>query len=89
MYPGLFILSADNISISEFKISGNLGADGNGANDSYKYDNTSFSTTYSIFVDRVFNAGDPSINKIYILEEQNSDSVDFSVYNGTNYEDVQ
>jgi len=30
MYPGLFVLVADNISISEFNISGNVGSDGDG-----------------------------------------------------------
>jgi hypothetical protein len=28
MYPGVFVLAATNISITEFSITGNLGADG-------------------------------------------------------------
>ena len=31
MYPGLFLMISDKISISEFNISGNLGSDGDGA----------------------------------------------------------
>lgn len=35
MYPGLFIMVADNISISEFNISGNVGSDGDGVSAGY------------------------------------------------------
>ena len=35
MYPGLFIMIADNVSVSEFTISGNVGSDGDGVGAGY------------------------------------------------------
>ena len=73
MYPGLFVMIAENISINGFKIIGNLGADGGGNFDSYQYSiGEPYATDYTIFVKRVYNAWDPSVNHIIIVNNNGS-----------------
>ncbi len=68
LYPGLFVLSAYDISIDEFSIQGNLGADGEGDFDYYQYSTSFNSINYEIYIKRVGNATDPSINHIIIID---------------------
>jgi len=69
MYPGLFIMQADNVSLSSFSINGGLGADGSGQVDGYQFEvSGTYSATYSAFVKRVWDAGDPSVNHIIIVD---------------------
>lgn len=72
MYPGLFVLQADNISINEFRIDGNIGSDGDGQVDVDEYVLTGYSTTYKVFVKKVYGANDPSINHIIIVNTDDS-----------------
>lgn len=68
MYPGLFVMSASDVDITEFFISGNLGADGNGSLDSFQYSPSGYGSVYTAFVKRVWDANDPSINQVFIVD---------------------
>ena len=70
LYPGLFVLSASDVDITDFSITGNLGADGDGQVDNYEYspNPSAYEGTYHAFIKRVWNAdGDPSVNHIIIV----------------------
>lgn len=68
MYPGLFILVAEQINTTGFKIIGNVGADGGGFASGYQYSILgTYFTDYTIFVKRIYGAGDPSVNHIIIV----------------------
>ncbi|MBN2213231.1 MAG: choice-of-anchor D domain-containing protein [Bacteroidales bacterium] len=66
---GLFVLAADMNEVESFHIDGDLGADGGGSYNSavleYEYNGIRFKG----FVKRVYNAGDPSVNHLVIIEE--------------------
>jgi hypothetical protein len=66
-YPGLFMLGAFGISISDFVIAGNNGADGGGQVDGAVLPLSAGGQPYTLFVKRVYNAGDPSVNHIIIV----------------------
>jgi len=73
LYPGLFVLNAQNVNITEFMIDGNLGADGDGELEVDRYILTGFSTNYQVFVKKVYGAGDPSVNHIIIVDSDSED----------------
>jgi subtilisin-like proprotein convertase family protein/uncharacterized protein (DUF2141 family) len=66
-YQGLFVMGASGISIDSFILSGNNGADGGGAVDVATLSTTVNGQQYTIFVKRVYNAFDPSINEIIMV----------------------
>jgi len=66
-YTGLFVMAATDISISSFSITGNLGADGGGARDGAVLSTTVNGSPYTLYVKRVYSAGDPSVNHIIIV----------------------
>lgn len=66
-YPGLFVMSAYDVDISDFEIDGNLGSDGDGQADTYDYTLTYGGNDYSVYCKRVWGAGDPSVNHIFIV----------------------
>jgi hypothetical protein len=66
-YPGLFVLAADDVSINSFSLTGNNGADGSGSVNGAVLTTTVHGQPYTIFLKRVYNAGDPSINHIVIV----------------------
>lgn len=69
LYPDLFVMVADNISVDYLQIGGYLGADGSGEADVYDYSTTYNNTDYQIFVKRVGDGGfDPSVNHIIIAK---------------------
>jgi hypothetical protein len=72
LYPGLFVLAAQNTEIDKFEIDGNLGSDGDGEFDTLIYEKYFNSSTYSVFVKRVWDAGDPSVNHIIIVNSGTS-----------------
>lgn len=81
LYPGLFVLSAATMSINEFRIDGNIGSDGDGLVDTLSFTTSYNSNLYSVFVKRVYDTNDPSINQIIIIPGDNvglSQSVDFT-----------
>ncbi len=66
-YPGMFVMAATNMTISHFSIQGNTGADGGGSVNGTTLQTVVAGRQYTIFVKRVFNAGDPSINHLLIV----------------------
>ncbi len=66
-FTGLFALAAHQISISTFSITGNNGADGSGSVDGAVLSTTVKGQPFTLYVKRVFSAGDPSINHIVIV----------------------
>ena len=67
LYPGLFVLSASDVDITDFSITGGIGADTDGQVDNYNYTPTGFEGTYKAYIKRVWGANDPSINHIIIV----------------------
>jgi Zn-dependent metalloprotease/PKD repeat protein len=67
---GLFLLAADLDSISSFNVSGGLGADGQGKVDGSSLFLSKKGVGYRVFTKRVFDAGDPSVNHLFILEDR-------------------
>ncbi len=66
MYPGLFMMIADNISISEFNISGDVGSDGNGIGAGYVEEIVpDWTLFYKTNTDDSDN--DPSINQLILV----------------------
>lgn len=66
--PGLFVLVADLDGVSEFSITGNNGADGSGNVDGAVFTASVNGRNFTAFVKRVYNAWDPSINHIIVVE---------------------
>lgn len=67
LYPGLFVMSSYDIDITEFKIDGNLGSDGDGQADLFDYTLSYGGNDYSVYCKRVWAAQDPSVNHIFIV----------------------
>jgi hypothetical protein len=74
MYPGMFIMSAESIDVSKFRIFGGVGADGSGSTEKWDYVTTYNGNTYSIFTKRTYDTSDPSINHIIIIDGDLPDS---------------
>jgi subtilisin family serine protease len=70
-YPGLFVMSAD-IDIDVFYITGDLGADGIGEVDATILTTSLYGKNYLGFVKRVYNAIDPSVNHLVIVDDNGS-----------------
>jgi uncharacterized delta-60 repeat protein len=67
MYPGLFVLGANNIQIDQFSITGNIGVDGSGNFSSGSFDTVVNGVPYAVFYKSVYNGGDPSIVEMIIV----------------------
>ena len=65
---GMWLLAADMDGVDNFRITGNLGADGSGQVNTSILSYQLGSKDYKGFVKRVYNAGDPSINHLMIVE---------------------
>ncbi|HET9300326.1 MAG TPA: choice-of-anchor D domain-containing protein, partial [Candidatus Polarisedimenticolaceae bacterium] len=69
-FPGLFVLAADLSGVTEFRIEGDLGADGGGLVDGSVLEATVGGVHYAAFVKRVFSASDPSVNHLIVVEQR-------------------
>lgn len=67
MYPGMFVMAATGIDISEFSITGDLGSDGDGANAAETFSLTSNGKNYTVFFKTNYDGGDPSVNHFIIV----------------------
>ena len=67
LYPGLFVMVAKDVTITDFEIDGNLGSDGNGQADLFDYTFSLSGNDFSVYCKRVWDAGDPSVNHIMIV----------------------
>ncbi|OWY26051.1 hypothetical protein BVG80_00640, partial [Sphingobacteriales bacterium TSM_CSM] len=70
----LFLWAADINGLSSVGITGNNGADGGGTQDVATFTVAAGGTTYSCFLKRVYSAGDPSINQLFLIPQPNSAS---------------
>ncbi len=86
-YDGLFIAALNAENINAFNITGNLGADGGGSLDGTILQYSKGGKSFLGFVKRVYDAYDPSINHLVIVE--NSGSPSHSYYASTHYDDHQ
>lgn len=67
MYPGMFVMAATGIDISEFSITGDVGSDGDGSNAAETFSLTSNGKNYTVFFKTNYDGGDPSINHFIIV----------------------
>lgn len=64
LYSGLFVMVARNISITDFYVTGELGADGSGI---VSQDTVTLNNGYTGYFKKVYDAGDPSVNHLIIV----------------------
>lgn len=67
MYPGMFVMVATNVNVSEFSITGDLGSDGSATDTSLIYPIKSHGKLYSVFFKTNYDGGDPSVNHFIIV----------------------
>ncbi|SNT28336.1 Por secretion system C-terminal sorting domain-containing protein [Ekhidna lutea] len=78
-YPGLFAFVGDVSDINTFSINGNLGADGGGSVDGSVLSIEVGGVNYLGFIKRVYNAFDPSVNHLIIIEDNGVSNHEFSL----------
>lgn len=66
---GIWVMTANMNGVSTFSITGNNGADGGGSVSATNFNVTVGCQTYNVFLKRVYNAGDPSINQMVIVPQ--------------------
>lgn len=86
--PGLFVMVADLDGVSEFSITGNTGADGSGNVDGAVLSASVNGRTYNGFLKRVYNAFDPSINQLIIVESAGGQNHDYAMNTDDDYHRV-
>jgi hypothetical protein len=79
MFPGMFVLAANNINIEQFSITssegseeGGIGTDGEGADVAEVYPITVGGSTYTAYLKSNYDGNDPSINHIIIVDGDGS-----------------
>lgn len=72
MFPGMFVLAAKNINISEFSITGDIGTDGSGVDAAEIYPLNLGNSTYTVYFKSNYEGNDPSINHIMIVDGTNT-----------------
>jgi len=87
-YTGLFIIAADMQDVDYFRIDGNLGADGMGSVDGAILETHIQGRTFYGFVKRVYNANDPSVNHLVIIEADSGVNHEFSTDTNDDYHRV-
>ncbi|MEO8147352.1 MAG: T9SS type A sorting domain-containing protein [Bacteroidia bacterium] len=65
----IFYWASDINGLSTMSITGNNGADGSGTQDLNTFTVTANGVTYNCYLKRVFGAGDPSINHLFIIPQ--------------------
>ncbi|HEY0742709.1 MAG TPA: choice-of-anchor D domain-containing protein [Chryseosolibacter sp.] len=87
-HPALFALVAD-CNIQRFTIEGNLGADGSGSRDGAVLTVTLGGRIFKGFVKRVYNAFDPSVNHLIIVENNASLTHQYSSDTNNDFHQVE
>ena len=70
----IFYWVGDINGVSSVSITGNLGADGGGSQNSTSFTVSANGVNYTVFCSRVFGAGDPSINHLFFIPQPNGAS---------------
>ena len=65
----IFYWAADVSGLTSFGITGFLGADGSGTQDLNTFTVTANGITYNCYLKRIFGAGDPSVNHIFLIPQ--------------------
>jgi hypothetical protein len=86
--PAMFIMAADLDNVSTFFITGNNGADGSGSADGAVLSVTVGGVDYDVFIKRVYNAFDPSINHVMIIPTNASASHNFATNTDDDFHEV-
>ncbi len=86
MYPGLFVMAADMIDITEFSITGNIGADGSGSNANVISPISGKNWTLFFKTSHDESNDDPTINQL-ILVPGTSSGLTQEIDNGVSYDD--
>jgi hypothetical protein len=86
--PGLFMLAADLDGLNQFYITGNNGADGGGFVDIHDFQITYDGQTYNVYTKRVYGAGDPSINHMFIIPSSSSVIHNFSSDTNNDFDEI-
>ncbi|HRH37765.1 MAG TPA: hypothetical protein PK760_05440, partial [Flavobacteriales bacterium] len=68
----VFYWAGDINGLTSLSITGNLGADGSGTQNTTSFTVTANGVTYTALVKRVFGATDPSVNQIFLIPQPNS-----------------
>ena len=68
--PGLFVLAADLDGVTEFDVSGNLGADGSGLSSGLQVFATRGTVGYRGLCKRIYGTHQPSVNHMVIVQDQ-------------------
>lgn len=68
MYSGMFCLVAKDISIEEFSVTGNSGADGDGEVRATSFEISFNGEIYSCFLKSIYDNSDPSMNQLIIVD---------------------
>jgi len=84
-YTGLFVLVAELDGVEHFEINGNLGADGFGSADGAILEARTAGADFRGFVKRVYGAGDPSVNHMIIVQENDAASHEFATDTNSDY----
>ena len=74
MYPGLFVMAADNISIDEFSLTGNTGQDGDGDYDSGQFNVSVYGQIYGVFYKTTYGnngSNNTNVQQIIIVDGTN------------------
>jgi hypothetical protein len=84
-YPGLFVMVADMSGVEYFETFGNVGADGFGNVDGATLAAEVSGISFRGFVKRIYNAFDPSVNHIILVEENPGASHEFAMNTDDDY----
>ena len=85
MYPDLFVMGATGISISEFSVCGDIGADGGGEVEALSFQLTR-NGTWTVFYKGVYNSNDPSYHH-FIFVPGNGEGITHLYDTSTEYDD--
>jgi hypothetical protein len=85
---GVFLFACDLKDVSYFEIDGNLGADGMGSVDGVVLKMKMGGNSYLGFVKRVYNAGDPSVNHLVIVQDNGSVNHSFSTNTDSDFHQI-
>jgi hypothetical protein len=86
--PSMFIMAANLNNVTDFTITGNIGADGSGNVDIAQFNVTSNGVLYNVFVKRIYNAFDPSVNEVFIIPNNPSASQNINFNTDDNYHNL-
>jgi hypothetical protein len=86
--PGLFLAAMDLDTVDWVRISGNLGADGQGSADGATIDFDFGGTSHRVYLKRVFGTDDPSVNHVFILPEAFATTHSYALVTDDDFEQV-